>query len=223
MLTRSKAKQLATQPTSWLQTSPPGLRFSGTIVEIAPSATGEGTHKRWIYSNGPAEDESQISDLGMDDMSTAPEYADVVADTVVNQRFITPASTVSQLHPGAPRKSTGGQRDRASTPISPLGKIDEGSLRGIGESQRQRRSSQVRNPVFLVPLALPPLPPAQQFQPPLPPGDTSSSRMSTGRRQALGPTDTLLFNEEGDPIYVHRALGPNGTFLIDDKGEIIYE
>jgi len=189
-----------------------------------PSATGEGTHRRWICAQDSVEQEQERVDLGS---SAAPHQTCASEDASTSQRFITPASTLTQHYPDAPRKSTSGHRNTI-TPISPLGEAEEGTIRLGGvqiiESQSQEREPQFLNPSFLASLAFSTTAPAQQFQP-TPPCDPSHSETTLSQRQALGPTGALLVNEESNPIlvYARRALGPNGTVLIDDNGETIYE
>lgn len=205
MLTRSRAQKLAAeaaaqpmpvaqplpnaQPLLAVQPAvlmPVALQHSGTIIQIGPSATGEGRRTKWIY---PLEPTSKPP--GVDDV-TVPTGSDVVKDPDA-QRFITPAPTIMQVQ-SAPRKSNVAHYNRNNTPISPLGKA-EPTLSSKRTPRPHRQQFQPRLPANI---------------------QHRSPAVIPGARLALGPCGTELISSDGRTLYERqgRQLGPFGTELI---------
>ena len=179
MLTRSKAKQLEQQTldvTTQAVTNRNGLPRTSTEMLIGPSATGQGTHIRWIRP-----------DVGEKETSTGT--AEKVRDTE-KEEYITPAPTLLQI-PGAPRKSLG--RVHEKIPVYPL-------LWTLGNMQDKLEEHEFVGGDAGYPGSMATLGSPFQDSFVYPAGDSQVRQKKSP--QALGPHGTELIDEHGNPMYV---------------------
>jgi len=185
--------QLEVQSQTDVQTPSQHLSRADTQIEIVLSATGQGTHTRWIRHHPLSVEETDSSN---------PQPDEVVVDA----RYITPAPASFSI-PGAPQKARGIPRTH-TTAISPpvwnvIATIEEephvdGDPANILGSpfpgcQATGHLAADSRPLRLEPTIL------VEDEPSLD-----------------GRTDTEI-------IYApHRAFGPNGTHLYNSRGEEIF-
>jgi len=187
MLTRSKAKQLE-QRTQYATTQAVfnrhGLPRTSTEMLIGPSATGQGTHIRWIRP---------------DAVQTSAGTAEKVRAEEEELEYITPAPTLIQI-PGAPQKTL--RRDHERIQVNPL-------LWTLGDTQDKLEEHETLNRDTGYPGSrTPTLGSPFQFSSKetltrsfaYPAGDSQVHKNQS--HPALGPHGTELIDEHGNPMYV---------------------
>ena len=189
MLTRSKAKQLEQRTrdaTTQAVIHHNGVPRTSTEMLIGPSATGQGTHIRWIRP-----------DVGQTSTSTAEKVRDAQVEDEEEYTGITPAPTLLQM-PGAPQKTLrrGHERIHVYPLLWTLGNTQEEheptdtDARYLGSGVNPGSPFQFSSKETLTP--------THSFVY-LAAGDPQV--LVKKSPQALGPHGTELIDEHGNPMY----------------------
>jgi hypothetical protein len=194
-------RKLQVQCQSDQQNTSRHLARAGTRIEIVPSATGKGTHTRWIRQIPvPAE-------------PTEPSDAQPEEEIMVDERFITPAPT-SFPTPGAPQK-TRGAPGIPTTMVSPPNWNIRAAVQSIEEEPRVDGE-----PTDILGSPFPGCQASWQLTQksrPLCPEPTILWDVQAESSQ-VGRTDTEIIED----ATLRRAFGPGGTYLYNSRGEEIF-
>jgi hypothetical protein len=188
-----KAQELKVPSRQDVQNNAQHLLRVDTQIEILPSATGQGTHTRWIRQ---------------DPVSVAPiEPSRSQSEEIVDMRYITPAPTLLPI-PGAPQKSKGNPEMRTAVVSPPVWKL-EVPMPNIGEEHEVDGlggSSDILGSPF---------PGHATMQPGATPHPLRLEPTILAEPSQLGRTDTEI-------VVLRRAHGPSGTHLYTSQGEAIF-
>lgn len=175
------------------------LSRANTRIEISPSATGKGTHTRWIRRD-PVHTELTESSI-----------TDSQQDVKLDERFITPAP-LSFPTPSAPQKARESFLVHKAAASPPIWKI-EATMQNIEEEidvdeapptllgspfsgQGMRQPATTPRPLRLEPTVL-------VVAEPSPAGSIDTEILEdSGLRRAFGPHGTHLYNARGEEIFV---------------------
>jgi hypothetical protein len=195
-----EARKLEVQSQSDEQNTSRHLARAGTRIEIVPSATGKGTHTRWIR-------QIPVRTEPIEPSNSQPEE-----EITVDERYITPAPTTIFPTPGAPQKARGAPGNITTTVSPPIWNIRaenieeepyaDGDLTEVLGSpfpggQTSWQLSQKPRSLFMEPTIL---------------WDPQAVSSPDGR------TDTEIIED----ATLRRAFGPNGTHLYNSRGEEIF-
>lgn len=217
--TRSAAKRQQTEQAQGLAAVPKDLDRERTIIEITPSATGQGTHIRWLR---PPQRSNEIPEILSPDMTLDPRFATPAPETPAVIR--TPPKLSRQRRIGNPGIFNTGTTVRFSLFRDEVKNIVESArvhgrdlLKEFERYAREEEDSSDHDVTATDTFAN-----VVEYRPLILPSHIPSTHVDESTPLSLGPHGTHLnisLNELGNTGHTALMLGPHGTHLLESSQE----